>query len=167
MVVEATSVLGPASVDDVVSEIMETASTEPGLTPRPFAELRAAATRGDIVVLRHDGDLIGWALREVLRPGLLEIGLMYVKPAHRSPTAFIRLARALADVPEALVLATYDPAMVRLAVREFGFRETTLRQVIAKSRGRFLLKRLSAPSRRAVRDHTRVARPLFAIREAA
>lgn len=166
MVVNATSSIDPVDLGDVLAEIARFAATEPALTPRPFEDLRAAASRGNVVVLRHDGGLIGWGVREVLRPGLTEIGMMFIKPAFRTPAAFIRLARELANVPEALILATYDSALVRLAVLEFGFREASLGQVIVRSRGRFLVKRLSAESRRAVREHTRTARPLCAIREA-
>jgi len=161
VVVNATSSIDPADLSDVLAEIARFAATEPALTPRPIEDLRAAASRGNIVVLRH-----GWAVREVLRPGLAEIGMMYIKPAFRTPAAFIRLARELTNVPEALILATYDSALLRLAVLEFGFREASLGQVIMRSRGRFLVKRLSAESRRAVREHTRTARPLCAIREA-
>lgn len=166
MVVDATSIIHPADVDNVLAEIARTAVTERELTPRPIEDLRAAASRGNIVLLRHDGELIGWAVREVLRPGLSEIGMLFITPAFRTPAAFIRLARELANVPEALILATYDTALVRLAVLEFGFREASLGEVIIRSRGRFLTKRLSAESRLAVREHTRHARPLCAIREA-
>ena len=149
----------------MLAEIARTAVTEPELTPRPIEDLRVAASRGNVVLLRHDGELIGWAVREVLRPGLFEIGMLYITPTFRTPAAFICLARELANVPEALILATYDPALVRLAVLEFGFREASLGEVIIRSHGRFLSKRLSAESRRAVREHTRNARPLCAIRE--
>jgi hypothetical protein len=102
VVVNATSSIDPVDLGDVLAEIARVAATEPALTPRPIEDLRAAASRGNVVVLRHDGGLIGWGVREVLRPGLAEIGMMYIKPAFRTPAAFIRLARELANVPEAL-----------------------------------------------------------------
>lgn len=164
MALSVTSTLNREAVESLVMDIAATALSEPGLTPRPIAEISAAAARGDLVVLHDDNVVAGWGVRETLRPGLKEIGLLYVKPTFRSPSAFMLLARELAAAPDALVLATYEPALVRLAITEFEFGPATLGQVVAKSRGQFLVKRLSRDSRRAVRDHTRNAKPLFAIR---
>lgn len=164
MALSVTSTVNVREIESILRDISSTAITEPGLTPRPIAVLRAAAVRNDLVVLLADGVLAGWGVRETLCPGLKEIGLLYVKPAFRSPSAFMLLARELAETPDALVLATYDPALLRLAITEFDFRPATLGRVVVQSSGKFITKRLTRASRRAVREHTREATPLFAIR---
>lgn len=160
----ATALL-PATALEVISEIYKTSLVEPNHTPRSIESLTATAARGDLVILEQNGTLAGWGIREDLTRELKEVGLMFIKPEFRSASTFIALARELSNVPVALILATYDEALIRQAVLEFGFREATLLQVILRSRGRFLTKRLNRTSRRAVAEHTRNAKPLFAIRE--
>ena len=147
-----------------VTEIYETSVSHPNLTPRSLEELKAIAMRGDIVLIKANETLIGWGIREVLTKTLKEVGLMFIKPEFRSASAFSALAKGLAEDPGELILATYDPSLIRHAVLEFGFKEANLVQVVIKSRGRFLAKRLSKDSRRAVAGHLKEFKPLFAIR---
>jgi hypothetical protein len=163
MALVATPVLEGA-IENILEEIHTTALAENSLTPRSVESLRAAAQAGDLVILKNDNQLVGWGIREELRPGLKEVGLMFINPEFRSAASFILLARELANVRDSLILATYDAALIRQAVIEFGFREASLMQVIIASRGRFVTKRLNSSSRAAVAQHTKTAKPLFAIR---
>ena len=164
MALVATTVL-EGSIQEILEEIHDTALTETKLTPRSVESLRAVALAGDLVILKSDNHLVGWGIREELRPRLKEVGLMFIKTEFRSATSFILLARELANIPDSLILATYDAALIRQAVIEFGFREASLMQVIIASRGRFVTKRLNRSSRAAVSQHTKTGRPLFAIRD--
>lgn len=164
MALAATPVL-EGSIERILEEIHNTALTEAKLTPRSVESLRAVALAGDLVILNSDNSLVGWGIREELRPGLKEVGLMFIKPEFRSAASFILLARELANVRDSLILATYDAALIRQAVIEFGFREASLLQVIIASRGRFVTKRLNRSSRTAVAQHTKTGKPLFAIRD--
>jgi len=163
MALVATPVLEGA-IENILEEIHTTVLAENSLTPRSVESLRAAAQAGDLVILNNDNQLVGWGIREELRPGLKEVGLMFIKPEFRSAASFILLARELANVSDGLILATYDAALIRQAVIEFGFREASLMQVIIASRGRFVTKRLNSSSRAAVAQHAKTAKPLFAIR---
>jgi len=164
MAVIATPVLEGA-IENILEEIHNTVLAENSLTPRSVESLRAVAQAGDLVILKNDNQLVGWGIREELRPGLKEVGLMFIKPEFRSAASFILLARELANVPDGLILATYDAALIRQAVIEFGFREASLLPVIIASRGRFVTKRLNRSSRTAVAQHTKTGKPLFAIRD--
>jgi hypothetical protein len=157
-------ITNPTEVLLAVPEIYATSVSHPNLTPRTLDQLKAIASRGDIVLIKANEDLIGWGIREVLTKNLKEVGLMFIKPEFRTASAFAALARGLAADSGGLVLASYDPSLIRHAVLEFGFREANLIQVIIKSRGRFLAKRLSKDSRRAVAGHLKSSKPLFAIR---
>lgn len=163
MALVATPVL-EGSIQEILEEIQHTSLIETKLTPRSAESLQLVAHAGDLVILRHENQLVGWGIREELRPGLKEVGLMFIKPDFRSASSFILLARELANVPDALILATYDAALIRQAIIEFGFREASLFQVIVASRGSFVTKRLNRASRTAVAQHTKSAKPLFAIR---
>lgn len=164
MAVVATPVLEGA-IENILEEIHNTVLAENSLTPRSVESLRAVAQAGDLVILKNDNQLVGWGIREELRPGLKEVGLMFIKPEFRSAASFILLARELANVSDGLILATYDAALIRQAVIEFGFREASLMQVIIASRGRFVTKRLNSSSRSAVAQHTKTGKPLFATRD--
>jgi hypothetical protein len=164
MALIATTALGD-SIEAVLAEIHKTSTTEKNLTPRSIESLKVTASQGDLILLKADEALAGWGIREQLQPGLKEVGLMFIKPEYRSALSFIVLARALSNTPDALILATYDPALIRQSVLKFGFREISLFQVVLKSGGKFITKRLNRSSRAAVSEHTRRAKPLFSFRE--
>lgn len=151
-------------VISVLPEIHETGFNNPNLTPRSLEALLDIAEKGDLVLIKVDNQVAGWGIREVLTKKFKEIGMMFIKPEYRSPSAFIALARGLADDRSAMVLATYDKALIRQAVLEFHFREAGLLEVIIRSRGRFITKRLSPASRRAVAEHRSQGKAMFAIR---
>jgi hypothetical protein len=151
-------------IRDVLPEIYEIGFSDPNLTPRSLATLGKLASQGDLVLIKVDNKVAGWGIREALTKNLKEIGMMFIKPEYRSPSAFITLARALAADPTAMVLATYDKALIRQAVLEFNFREVGLLTVVIRSRGRFITKRLTRSSRKAVVEHRSQGEALFAIR---
>jgi hypothetical protein len=152
------------SIREVLPEIYETGFRDPNLTPRSLETLGEIANKGDLVLIKVDDKVAGWGIREVLTKNFKEIGMMFIKPEYRSPGAFIALARGLADDPSSMVLATYDKALIRQAVLEFNFREVGLLEVIIRSRGRFITKRLTKASREAVTEHRSQGKALFAIR---
>lgn len=148
-----------------IQKIQAVSNTEANHTPRTIASLVETANRGDLLVVRIADEIIGWGIRENLTENLKEVGLMFIQPKYRSAAAFNLLARALSETPEALVLASYDPALIRHSVVEYGFREVSLITVILRSRGKFLTKRINSASRRAVAAHVQKAKPRFALRE--
>ena len=166
MALVATALSAAADNVATIQEICDRSASESSLTPRSLETLRAVANSGDLIVLLNDGSLAGWAIRERLTPKVKEVGLMFVKPEFRSPTAFALLAREVTNDPAELLFATYEPALIRFVIAELGFRASSLWQLTLRSRGRFITKRLSRETRAAVAEHTRTAKPLFAIRAA-
>ena len=160
----ATTTLDPVALPEVLTQIEQQVLAEPGLTPRSRRALRKVANSGDLILLWSEGNLAGWGVRERLAPGVKEVGLMFVKPEFRSAVAFAELARELTTDRATLVMASYDPALIRYVVAKLGFRKATLGNVALRSWGGFITKRLSKTARTAVRRHTGQAKPLFAIR---
>ena len=152
--------------EQVLSEVHETSLRQPDLTPRSLDVLRQVAQSGDLITLWSDGSLAGWGVRETLAPGLKEVGLMFVKEHYRSAPAFSELTRELGNDDAALIFASYDPALIRFVIAKHGFKPVSLFKVALVSRGAFIAKRLGKATRKAVREHTNRAKPLFAMREA-
>ena len=166
MALSASSLHSKAAAELIIQEIGRLTSTSDDLTPRSEAALRAVAKNGDLIALYNDGTLAGWGIRERLCPGVKEVGLMFIKPEFRSATAFAALTDALGNDDSTLVIATYDPALIRNLIAKHGFKTSTLAKVAWISRGRFITKRLSRETRQAVASHTAKAKPLFAVRAA-
>ena len=151
-------------ITSILPEIHEMGFRDPNLTPRSLEALDEIVAKGDLVLIKSNNQVAGWGIREELTKNFKEIGMMFIKPEYRSPSSFIALARGLANDPCAMVLATYDQALIRQAVLEFNFREAGLLEVIIRSRGKFITKRLARASRKAVKEHRSQGKALFAIR---
>lgn len=165
MAVVVTTTLEPEDVDDVLSEINRISVKTHELTPRSVEALRGLLVQNNLVMVFVDGQLAGWGVREPLARGVFELGMTFVRPEFRSTTAFDRLAHELVSGNRTFLVATYKPELVRYLEREFGFRQSHLTEFIWLSRGRFLSKRLSRESRRAVRSHLKNAKPFYTLKD--
>lgn len=114
-----------------------------------------------------DGDrVIGWFLAEQGVSGLPELGFLFVMRGYRDGELFRRMLDLLLAGNLPAVAVTFQPGFARWAQRTFGFRESTLAEVIWLTRGAFLARRMMPARIRAVRAHTSEARPLYLVREA-
>ncbi|MEO0024706.1 MAG: hypothetical protein RL196_1147 [Actinomycetota bacterium] len=164
MALVATNKHDPSTLSALLTEIEQRVLAEPGLTPRSRRALQKVANSGDLILLWSEGNLAGWGVRERLAPSVKEVGLMFVKPEFRGAVAFAELARELTNDRATLIMASYDPALIRYVVAKCAFQRASLGDVALRSWGRFITKRLSKTARTAVRQHTSLAKPQFAIR---
>lgn len=163
MALAATFDIPKAKLETWINEIAETSARAPELTPRSIPLLRKLAGQRNLAVITRGELLVGWAAVEPLTKNLCEIGLVYVKPEYRRTGAFHQLMNLVASRKEKMLLATYDPALIRYVVRNWRAEQVGLISAIMQSRGKFISKRLNSASRKAVRSKLKKGKPLYAI----
>lgn len=157
----ATVKPAPSLVPGYLAEIEQIVSQRADLTPRSRKTLDQLATQNRIAFLLEGKNLAGWALIEELKPNLSELGMAYIKPEHRGPSAFHALCRLLSTQDERLVLATYDDALISYAKTVWRWKEKSLWQVVLLSRGKFITKRLDRSSRSSIQERMKTKKPRF------
>ncbi len=150
---------------DEVQAIYRATSELAELTPRSHETLEELAKGNRLAVIRVDGKLAGWAAVEPLTRNLSELGMVFVKPEYRGAESFDALIREVAKRSERILLATYNPALIRYAMRAWKGREIGLGTAIVLSRGKFLTKRLGASSRKSIQARLKTSRPRYALIE--
>lgn len=163
MAVTIVTELPAETAANTLSEIHAISTATAELTPRSMAVLERALADGRLVIGFVDGTLAGWGLKEPLGRGVFELGMAYTKPEFRGFPVFVGVTQRLVAPGSTYVFATYDPKAVAYMRRRFGFRETTLGEVVRRSRGRFLLKRLDRASRRSIASRIATLTPKYAI----
>lgn len=161
MALVATVNPAPSLVPGYLDEIEQILSQRADLTPRSRKTLDQLATQNRIAFLLEGKNLAGWALIEELIPNLSELGMAYIKPEHRGPSAFHALCRLLSTQDERLVLATYDDALISYAKTVWRWKEKSLWQVVLLSRGKFITKRLDRSSRSSIQERMKTKKPRF------
>jgi hypothetical protein len=150
--------------DEVKAIYRETLSLAE-LTPRTLKTLEHLAEVNRLAIIKVDGELAGWAAVEQLTRNLSELGMVYVKPAFRCAEAFGALIREVAKHDEPILLATYNPALIRYATKAWNGREIGLAAAIKLSHGKFLTKRLGASSRKSIKSRIKTSKPRYALIE--
>lgn len=163
MALRAAFAIPGQDLEGLVKEIFTTSDSQPELTPRSAELLEKLAHAGNLAVIYVDDQLAGWAAVEPLTRKVAEVGLVYVKPEFRSAAVFQELMKLVAARPEKMLLATYDPALIRYVVGVWKAKPISLFGAILVSHGKFLTKRLDAESRKAIRNKLQKGKPLFAI----
>jgi hypothetical protein len=148
-----------------VNEVFRVTSSLVELTPRRLDTLQKLAREGRLVLIHSEGELAGWAAVERLTRNLSELGMVYIKPEHRSAKAFDTLIKEIARRPERMLLATYSSVIMRYAGKVWKSHEITLAKAIWISRGRFLTKRLNPESRESIQGRMTSATPRYALIE--
>jgi len=152
-------------VEKFVEEISYTSELEEKLTPRTKKSLYKRLNRRELVLVLDDNDLAAWGVVEPLGKNWFELGMTYVKPEYRATEAFQLLARELVLRKDSVLFATYDRKLFDYVQREFGFRESSLSEVLQLSGNRFLLKRLNLDSIKAIRSRLATSKPIYAVLE--
>lgn len=152
-------------VEKVIDEISFTSSIEEKLTPRTKKSLYQRLNRRQLAIVLDDNDLVGWGVIEPLKAGWCELGMTFVKPQYRSTSAFRMLARELVLRKESVIFATYDKKLFDYVRREFGFRESNLKEVLKLAGNTFLLKRLNLEAIKSIRKRYAKQTPIYAVLE--
>lgn len=163
MAVTIVTELPAETASTTLAEIHAISTASAALTPRSMEVLTRALEDGRLVIGFVDGTLAGWGLKESLGRSVYELGMTYTKPEFRGHPVFDGVTRRLVEPGATYVFATYDPAIVAYMRRRFGFRESSLGEVLWRSRGRFLFKRLDRASRSSIGARLSVRTPLYAI----
>ncbi len=143
MAVEITNKLSPDSETAVLQSIAQITSDTPALTPRSYTRLKKLASLGLVAVAFDSKKVIGWLIAEPLRKNVYELGMAYVHPAYRRSGILKKLIQRLIEKDATQLFATYQPEILSYMMKEHGFSRTTLPGIVLKSKGTFLLKRLS------------------------
>jgi len=163
MAITATFEIEPTKLPAVVKEIFEVTSAQAELTPRSVEKLTALAKANTLAVVYKDKSLIGWAAVEKLTNNLSEIGMVFIKPEHRSAEVFNALMQLVAKRKDTYLLATYDQSLIRYVKTVWNAKETNLLGAIVRSKGKFLNKRLNSESRRSIKSRLKETKPSYAI----
>lgn len=163
MAVKASFDIPPTKQKAIVQEIFQISSKQPELTPRNIETLIELANGGGLALVFVSDELAGWAAVEPLTDNLCEVGMVYVKPEFRSAEVFTALMNLVASRKERMLLASYDPALIRYVQTVWNAKKTNLLGAVIASRGRFITKRLNSSSRKAIQRKMQTGKPLFAI----
>lgn len=163
--VRVTTSVRESASGSVIEQIQTLAKDEPSLSLRPLGQLRRALAEGRLAVALNGDRVVGWFLSEQGRCGAPELGFLYVMRGYRDGALFRRMLDLLLTDDLPTVAVTFQPGFAQWAQRTFGFRESTLGEVIWLTRGAFLTRRMTLSRIRAVRAHTSKARPLYLVRE--
>jgi len=161
MAVIASFDIAANQIGAVVDEIYETTKKQPELTPRSKEELIALARDGNLALVYVDETLAGWGAFEPLVKNVHEVGMVYIKPELRTTEVFNALMNAIGARTEDKVAASYDPAYIRYVVRAWGGKYSSLLEVLWRSRGKFLTKRLNSQSRKAIQNRMKEKKPHY------
>ena len=165
MAITATFQIDPEKLQTVVRQIYETTSALAELTPRSEERLTELANANTLAVVYKENEIIGWAAVEKLTKNMSEIGMVYLKPEHRSAEAFNALMQLVAKRKDTYLLATYDQVLIRYVKSAWKAKETNLLGAILRSRGKFLSKRLNSESRQSISTRLKHSKPSYAIVE--
>ena len=127
----------------VVEQILAASAQIPEVTVRSRRGLRSAAREQRLLVAYRDDAVAGWALAEPCGREVNELGLLVVLPGFRDGAALRELTSAGVSLRRWSVVVTMDQRFARWLISDWGFVRTGLRGMIAKSRGMFLLRRIS------------------------
>jgi len=163
MAITATFEIEPTKLPTVVKEIFLVTSAQAELTPRSVEKLTALAKANTLAVVYMENMLIGWAAVEKLTKNLSEIGMVFIKPEHRSAEVFNALMQLVAKRKDTYLLATYDQSLIRYVKTVWNAKETNLLGAIVRSKGKFLTKRLNSESRRSIKTRLKETKPSYAI----
>ncbi|QIM17837.1 hypothetical protein G7066_02455 [Leucobacter coleopterorum] len=151
--------------DGIIEQIQALVKTEPSISPRSDRQLRRSLAKGRLVVALDDDRVVGWFLAEGRASGVPELGFLFVVREHRNGELFRSMLDLLLTDDLPAVAVTFQPGFALWAQRTFGFRESSLAEVIWLTRGAFLARRMMPARIRAVRAHTSKARPLYLVHE--
>jgi len=165
MAITATFEIAPTTLLAVVKEIFEVTSAQAELTPRSIEKLTELAKANTIAVVYKDNSLVGWGAVERLTKNMSEIGMVFIKPEHRSAEVFNALMQLVANRKDTYLLATYDQALIRYVKTVWNAKETNLLGAIFLSHGKFLTKRLNSESRKSISTRLNDSKPSYAIIE--
>jgi hypothetical protein len=165
MAITATFEIAPTKLPAVVKEVFEVTSAQAELTPRSIEKLTELAKANALAVVYKDNSLIGWAAVERLTKNFSEIGMVFIKPEHRSAEVFNGLMQLVAKRKDTYLLATYDQALIRYVKTVWDAKEINLLGAILLSHGKFLTKRLNSESWKSISTRLNDSKPSYAIIE--
>lgn len=154
-----------ADVDALVDQILAASSHFPEVTVRSRRRLGAAARSGRLLVAREHDALAGWVLAEPCGRDVNELGLLVVLPGFRDGRAVRELTAAAVSLRRWSVVVTMDERFARWIVADWGFVRTGLGAVTRKTRGMFLLRRLTPSRLRVALSRVNGGAPIYAIRD--
>lgn len=154
-----------ADVAAVVEQILGASAQFPEVTLRSRRGLLAAARNGRLFVARQDDALAGWVLAEPCGRDVNELGLLVVLPGFRDGSAVRELTSAAVSLRRWSVVVTMDERFARWITADWGFARTSLGAVTRKSRGMFLLRRLTPARLRTALSRVSGGHPIYLIRD--
>lgn len=163
MALELKTKLEAELIGETLLEIIQVTEETGHLTARSEDTLRKLLDNSRLAMVFDADVLVGWALREPLTKKLSEVGMAYVKPEYRGTPAFKMMTEEFAKNPESFVFATYNRFLIDYTVREFGFVEVDLKEVLRISHWRFLLKRIKPKTMFHIRKKLQEQTPIYAI----
>ena len=159
------SVLPKNRHHEIVSMIREIVLATPSLTPRSETDLLSSLLSNNLAVALDSSQVIGWLLATPYTSTTQELGLAYVLPEFRNRGIFNRMIDELIGHRSVSIAITYDQELYNSIISKWGFRPSSLPEVVIVSRGRFLLNRFkSIKSVGAVIAHTTENKPLYLIK---
>lgn len=144
---------------------MNASAQFPEVTVRSRRGLLAAARSGRLLVAHRDHAVAGWVLAEPCGPDVNELGLLVVLPAFRDGATVRELTGAAVSLRRWSVVVTMDERFARWITTDWGFVRTDLRGATLKSRGMFLLRRLTPARLRAALSRVSGGQPIYLIRD--
>jgi|GEM_PF-2288836 len=146
--------------------IYEKSQCVPELTPRSVKKLRLLSEKKLIAVARDGKMIVGWVISEPLSDGVFELGLGFVEKPYRGRNILYKMLELLVENENSsFVFATFESRIMQSMREQLRFKDSTLREILIISRGKFATKRLSslAASRR-VATHLKKKKALYGIR---
>lgn len=154
-----------ADVGAVVDQILTASAQFPEVTGRSRRALLAAARNGRLLVAQRDHAVAGWVLAEPCGRGVNELGLLVVLPGFRDGSVVRELTSAAVSLRRWSVVVTMDERFARWVGDDWGFVRTNLLGVTRKSRGMFLLRRLTPGRLRTALSRVNGGDPIYLIRD--
>lgn len=154
--------------DSDIEHIHKESNKVAALTPRALSQLKKLSKKQLVAVAKDEGKIIGWIISEPLTKTVFELGLGFVEKTYRGRgLLYEMLSILITDKNKSYVFATFEPKIIRAMNEKFHFHETSLKQILFISRGKFALKRLTSLSAtKRVASHLKNKKPMYGLREA-